>query len=300
MQYNWIQKCLNSLLDSLVKIEIIVIDNASTDETVNFIQKKYSQVDLIVSKENLGFGKANNIGIKYAIDNGADYVFLLNQDAWVEPNTIEKLLEVHKIHPKYGILSPIHLNGTYDRIDENYFHYSSRDHYENLWYDCFLSKMKEVYSTERVNAAAWFMSRECIDRVGLFNPMFKHYGEDDNYCDRAKYHGFKIGIVPSVTICHDRDYERSVTSDFYSNKLEHLKNSCLMVSLLDPNNKNFMDLYNLQSKLYIKNIIKYAYRFKIKPFIEETKKIHKWLVMKKKIIINRQRETINNAFSELE
>ena len=80
----WYDRCFGSLRNSDMPVETIVIDNASTDETVSYIKEHFHEVCLIESKENLGFAKANNIGIKRALDNGADYVFLLNQDAWVE------------------------------------------------------------------------------------------------------------------------------------------------------------------------------------------------------------------------
>jgi len=70
----WIKKNLNSLLNSNYPIEIIIVDNASTDKTINII-KEFSSIELIQNKNNLGFGKANNIGIDFALKNGADAVF---------------------------------------------------------------------------------------------------------------------------------------------------------------------------------------------------------------------------------
>jgi GT2 family glycosyltransferase len=88
-----------------------VVDNNSADDTVNFIKANYPEVTLLEQNKNLGFGKANNIGISLAMKNEADYVFLLNQDAWVQPDTIEKLVSAHQREPQFGILSPMHLNG---------------------------------------------------------------------------------------------------------------------------------------------------------------------------------------------
>ena len=88
----WVENCFDSLKNSSYPVETIVVDNSSTDNTVPRIKKAYSDVILIESDINLGFGRANNIGIKYALENQADYVFLLNQDAWIEKETIEKML----------------------------------------------------------------------------------------------------------------------------------------------------------------------------------------------------------------
>ena len=83
----WYDRCFGSLSASETPVEIVVVDNASSDDTVGFIKERFPGVHLIESKENLGFAKANNIGIRYALDNDADFVFLLNQDAWIEKDT---------------------------------------------------------------------------------------------------------------------------------------------------------------------------------------------------------------------
>src|SRR5690554_3011962 len=97
----YIQECLDSCKGS----NIVVVDNASTDKTVTYIQTNFPHVQLFPQKQNLGFGQANNLGIRFALNNGADYVFLLNQDAYLEEGCLETLLEVHRQNPNYGILS---------------------------------------------------------------------------------------------------------------------------------------------------------------------------------------------------
>jgi len=92
----WIDKCLDSLIHSSIPLNIIIIDNLSTDGTVDFIKHKYPTVELVETGKNLGFGKANNIGITHAVKQNADYVFLLNQDAWVGLNTIDELVKIHQ------------------------------------------------------------------------------------------------------------------------------------------------------------------------------------------------------------
>src|SRR5688572_14491270 len=119
----WIEKCLDSLLNSNLPCQVIVIDNGSTDGTLDIINKTYPQVDLVKTQENLGFGKANNIGMKKAYDAGAEYVFLLNQDAWVAQDTLERLVEAASRYTEYGVVSPIHLNGSGKKLDSNFAHY---------------------------------------------------------------------------------------------------------------------------------------------------------------------------------
>ncbi|GAA4290510.1 glycosyltransferase family 2 protein [Aestuariibaculum suncheonense] len=197
----WIDRCLKSCGN----YPVIVVDNASTDETVLFIEKQFPEVILLKQSHNLGFGAANNIGMKYALEQGADYVFLLNQDAYLEEDTLVKLVEAHKRQPDYGVLSPMHLNGTGDKLDYNFSLYITPNRCKGFYSDFCLRTVKNtVYETGFVNAAAWLLSRECIEKVGGFNPSFYHYGEDDNYAQRIKYHGLKIGVLANTFIRHDR------------------------------------------------------------------------------------------------
>ena len=89
----------------------------SQDWNYNFEEAKKLAAE---QNKNIGFGKANNIGISLAMKKGADYVFLLNQDAWVEDKTLEKLINIHRKQPKFGIVSPMHLNGKGDELDYNF------------------------------------------------------------------------------------------------------------------------------------------------------------------------------------
>ena len=86
----WLDRNLSSLRHSDYPVTTIAVDNNSTDASIEILEK-YSEADVIKSGENLGFGKANNIGITKALEQGADYVFLLNQDAWIFPDTISSL-----------------------------------------------------------------------------------------------------------------------------------------------------------------------------------------------------------------
>lgn len=203
---NWLYKCLDSLQRSSIKVDVIVIDNASTDDTVDIIKEKYPSVSLIENQENKGFGGANNQGLKYALENGGEYFFLLNQDAWVEENTIEKLVAIAKENPQYGIVSPIHLNGNGNALDYNFSNYISPSHCNNFYSDFVLDRVQnKIYESGFICAAAWLLSKECLLKVGGFSPTFFHYGEDDNYVQRLQYKDLKIGVYPFSKIFHDRE-----------------------------------------------------------------------------------------------
>jgi GT2 family glycosyltransferase len=195
-------------LSSSIPLEIIVVDNKSTDDSVSYITNNFPEIKVIQNDENAGFAKANNIGLKFAYNNNKDYFFLLNQDAWVEYNTIETLIGVADEKPEFGVLSPIHLTADKSFFDKGFLNFftnwSDTIHaYESLY----LNKTQPIlYESRFVNAAAWLITRKCIEIVGGFDTiLFRHYGEDDNYCQRVLFHNLKIGIVPSVTICHDKE-----------------------------------------------------------------------------------------------
>lgn len=103
----------------------------------------------------MGFGKGNNIGIRKAYDAGADFVFLLNQDAWIESDTIEKLIEVANQNTEYAIISPMHLNGNGSSLDHNFSYYIATELSKTLFSDMFLNTYEnKIYSQKFVNAAA--------------------------------------------------------------------------------------------------------------------------------------------------
>ena len=205
----WIDKCFHSVISSSIKSDIFVIDNASSDGTPDYIAKNFPTVLLTRSPKNLGFGAANNIGLQYAIDNGYDYVYLLNQDAWIKENTFEKLISTQKKHPEYGILSPIQLEANEQHFDYNFGAIISQWSKETrACEDLFFKRENEVIPFPRIMAAHWLISRECLINVGGFSPAFFHYGEDDNYADRAWRKGYKVGIVTSAIGIHDREKRR--------------------------------------------------------------------------------------------
>ncbi len=249
----WIDKCFGSLLESSIPVKVLAIDNASTDSTPVLIREKFKSVTVIETGANLGFGKANNIGLQIALENNADYAFLLNQDAWIKDNdTIFNLINIHQKNNTFFILSPIHLAGSEDALDGNFSNNLAPSVTPNFISDMTLNQPKQYYETTFVNAAAWLMSKECIETIGGFDPLFSHYGEDDDYARRINYHAYKIGIVPQTYIIHDRP--NSLRREGNTIKAKNITN-LLLVKNLSHSTTRCIISFILTSKIEICNFI---------------------------------------------
>ncbi|MFT4800731.1 MAG: GT2 family glycosyltransferase [Flavobacteriaceae bacterium] len=196
----WIEKCLASCTG----YPVVVIDNASTDATISYIERQYQNTRVLPQNTNTGFGMANNIGIAFAQAQGATSFFLLNQDAYLFPETISILLKFQKENEDYGIVSPIHLDGSGQQFDKKFAAYVNAPGIDAAAVKLLEDTAETHMSVPFVNAAGWMLSQEAIKKVGLFDPLFFMYGEDDNMCQRMRYHGYQIGVVPSAKMIHDR------------------------------------------------------------------------------------------------
>ncbi|MDE7380663.1 MAG: glycosyltransferase family 2 protein, partial [Muribaculaceae bacterium] len=190
----WLERCLDSLKNQAT-VDAIVIDNGSTDGSVEYIRERHPEVELIATGKNLGFGAANNIGMKKALRDGYAGVYLLNQDAWIFDDTIPVLMAVSRKYPEYGILSPIQLSG--DGITPDFGFRKA----------CFraFEEDGEIVEVTFSMAAHWYIPADALRLVGGFSPTFFHYGEDNNYVERMRWHGKKIGVAIKAKGVHDRN-----------------------------------------------------------------------------------------------
>ena len=246
----WLDRCFSSLRASSVPMEVIVVDNGSKDNTVNYLKENYPEVNITVSEDNLGFAKANNLGIKQAVDGGADYVFLLNQDAWIEENTVSELIRSFTETEGVGIAAPMQLNGASTGLDFIFTSYLPGDFISDLY----MNQIKDYYVLPFVNAAGWMVSTECINRVGGFNTsLFYHYGEDVNYCQRVYYHGFKLVLNTRCSFCHDREYRLNSEKEYRNSILK--KSPFYKENILYGNINESFDIKALRKKEYRKALM---------------------------------------------
>lgn len=236
----WAERCYNSLRASTVHCDIIMIDNGSTDESVLFVRSHYPEVEIIEAKENLGFGKANNIGLRKVLSEGYKYAYLLNQDAWVLPNTIENLISVSVAHPDYGVISPMQMTADLCHLDSRFRDLSLHGYLRtpsSFVEDVIFGRISDIYETNFVMAAHWLITADCLYTVGGFSPTFPHYGEDCNYLHRVLHFNKKIGFAPAAKAVHDRNnntwsYKKEIYVNDYIGALVAISNPLHKESLL--------------------------------------------------------------------
>ncbi len=213
--HDWIHQCLNSV--DMERYDAFVVDNASTDDTLSILHTEYPKALVREMDKNLGFGQANNIGLRYALDHGYDYVFLLNQDAWLLPDTIEKLIAAQKQHPEYWVLSPLQMNTAQGGVERHFERFCKPSNVD--------INSKKIEDVIFINAAIWFMSKQCVEIVGGFDPIFPHYGEDNDYIRRVQYWEGKIGVDTATIAYHEHPIakkEMTLEQEIYRQRLVYM------------------------------------------------------------------------------
>ena len=192
-------------LESLRGIETICVDNASSDGSAEAVAERFPEVELIRNEENLGFAGGNNVGLRQALERGADWVLLLNNDAVADPGLAQALEAAAAARPDAGVLAckvffadpPDVLWYAGMRLRpgigwHRHDGYSRRD-------DGRFDTMRDV---ESATGAAMAVSRTALERVGLLDEELFAYVEDVEWCLRIRRAGFGVVFVPGARVWH--------------------------------------------------------------------------------------------------
>ena len=210
--------CLESVFANKGKLDrwqVIVVDNASTDDSVSKIQSYKSQVKIIKNKENLGFAGGNNVGIKYALKRGADAVLILNNDTIVEKSFVKNLVRAAN---KADIISPkIYFAKGYEFHKDRY---KESEKGKVIWYAGGIHDWNNVYAshlgvdevdhgqfdgvrtTDFVTGCLFIVRREVLERVGFFDERYCLYFEDSDLGKRIEKVGLRLVIDPRIKLWH--------------------------------------------------------------------------------------------------
>ncbi len=219
VNYN-VKEFLMNLLHSLevaaadFSSEIIVVDNASTDGSVEEIKQKFPGINLIANKKNIGFGPANNQALKIA---GGKFILLINPDTIVKEDTLTKLFDFFDSHPDAGLIGCKVLNpdGTLQLACRRSFPKPWTAFTKIIGLSSLFPKSKlfarynltyldenQLNEVDAISGSFMLMKREVYDKIGGFDPKFFMYGEDLDFCYRTQKAGFKVYYVPTTEIIH--------------------------------------------------------------------------------------------------
>lgn len=213
-----LKECIDSIYRSVYngKIEIIVVDNNSKDNSIKFLSNIFKDVIFIQNQENLGFSKANNIGFEKA---SGDYLLILNPDTIIQPDTLQKMSDLLDENPKIGMAGCKVLNS------DGSFQLACRRSFPTPWnsfcklfglqkifprsklfaaYNLTYKDIDKQYEVDALIGAFMFTRKEVIEKVQGFDEDFFMYGEDLDLCFKIKKHGWKIVYSPITKITHSK------------------------------------------------------------------------------------------------
>jgi len=225
----YLADCLTSLANldyAKENYKIFLVDNASTDNSVNFVRANFPQVEIIVNKENLGFAKGNNIGIKKALAENFDYICLINQDTISDPGFLKELVKTAEADEKIAAVQPrIMLYPEKDKVNSlgNSIHYLGFG-YSSGGYQQFNGNL-EPKEIAYASGAAVLIKTNVLKQVGLFDPDFFMYHEDLDLGWRMRLAGYKILVVPNAVIYHKYQFSKSIKKYYF---MERNRLLCLL------------------------------------------------------------------------
>lgn len=240
--------CLDSLQRQTRKATVVVVDNGSRDGSVDFVKKHYPAVRVVSLDNNRGFAGGVNAGIRFALERGANFVALFNNDAVADKNWLKNLVSVLDRNPKVGIATPklkhLHHN-TFDSTGDFYTVYGlsfprGRNQEDNGQYD----KPELVFAA---SGGASLYRATMLRQIGLFDERFFAYFEDVDISFRAQLAGWLVRYEPSSVAYHTINATASKLGDF--SRYHSLK--------------NFLMLYvkNMPGWLFWKYLPLFAYQF---------------------------------------
>jgi len=209
-----INKCINSIGQ---KVPIVVVENSSNQKFKQDLESRYKNLKCILSGSNIGMGAGNNIGIKAAT---TDYVFILNPDVTLEPDTLEELYKASKKLPEFTVLSPIN-------VDLNFPNYKTKKIQKNG---------NNPFQVDYIDGFSMLLNKNKFNNGIYFDENFFLYLENNDLCVRVKRAGGSVYIAPAAKINHGGS--KAVDSK-YKDEVELSRNWHWIWSKFYFNKKNF-------------------------------------------------------------
>lgn len=216
----WNQRDLTlACLESLSHLDysnhhIFIVDNGSQDATAETVRSRFPGVTVIENSENLGFAEGNNVGIRRALLEGAEYIMLLNNDTIVEPHMLSALINAAESDPQIGMVGPFIYY--YDQAETLWSAGAKINWTKGVVKDLSVEVQgmdtKTPYSVDYISGCALCIKRKVIEKIGLIDPRFFIYYEETDWCSRARAEDYEVLVIPRARIWHKVSASMGTTS----------------------------------------------------------------------------------------
>jgi hypothetical protein len=276
VNYN-VKEFLINLINSIenasknINVEIIIVDNNSSDGSSEFIKNNFPTVKLIENKKNLGFAKANNQGIKIAKGR---YLLLLNPDTVVQENTFSTLIEFMDKNPEVGMCGCKVLN------PDGTFQLACRRSFPDVWvaftkifglsslfpksklfgkYNLTYLDENQSYEVDAISGSFMFFKREILNKVPGLDEDYFMYGEDLDFCYRIKQSGYKIYYIHTTSIIH---YKGESTKRSSIDEIKHFYQA-MSIFVKKHFKYNIVFMFFLQMTIKFRSVIAFLIKYKV-------------------------------------
>jgi len=218
-----------------LNMEVLLVDNASTDDSVHLVRKHFDRVEVLGNHKNRGFAAANNQGLAWAKGH---YILLLNPDTEIPPTSLRALIEYLDAHPQAGVVGPRlqtrsgRIQGGaagYDPSPSTIFNFSTflyrllPKRYKGLWLPRSMYKHSEPIQVDWVSGACMMVRREAFEAAGSLDERYFMYSEDVEWCRRIRKAGFEVVCIPEISITHHiGGSSRQLGPEFYAHNIDSL------------------------------------------------------------------------------
>jgi GT2 family glycosyltransferase len=273
---DFLHKCLETIeiASGELTVETIVVDNNSSDGSLDYLKPKFPNVDFISLEENIGFGRANNIGFEKA---SGDYILVLNPDTEIKGNTLSHMLEYMESNKQVGISGCKVLN------TDGTFQLACRRGFPTPWnsfaklfglgkifpnsklfsgYNLSYKSVDETYPVDALIGAFMFIRREALEGITGFDPDFFMYGEDLDLCYRIQQKGWRVDYVHTAEITH---HKGESTKRSTINEIKHFYEAMEIFAQKHYKHYGIFSLF-LKTGIKARSLLSYANKYKIDLF----------------------------------
>lgn len=216
--------CLASIEQSTyTNYRVIVLDNASSDGSAEAIRRTFPSVHVIDLTENRGYAGNNNVGIQAALDRGAEWVLVLNEDTIVDPDCLTELERIGRLDPGVGMLGPMVYH-----YDEPTVIQSGGGRLGQFWESLHIAQnqtdtgqLQQPHVVDWLTGCSLLVRRDVITQVGMIDERFFYYWEETEWCLRARRAGWRLVHVPQAKLWHkgvQRNYRPKPAVAYYNTR----------------------------------------------------------------------------------